>query len=252
MRRTLVPLFSAALLLAVGAARAADDDAKAIVAKAIKAHGGAEALTKFKAGQSKSKGKITLPTVGETDFTEETSFQMPDKFKENLELDINGNKVKVVTIANGDKISIDANGTEVPVTDAIKKALTEARYARKVARLSNLMKDKDVQLAGLGEVKVEGKPAVGVRVSSKGHNDISLYFDKETHLLAKWEHRTVDGNSGKEITVERIVLEYHKKDKDGFVLPKKVVVKHDGEKFMEGEVSEAKMLEKLDDSEFNK
>jgi hypothetical protein len=253
MRRTLLPLLSAALLLAPAVAtRAADDDVKAILAKAIKAHGGEEALTKFKAGQIKTKGKINLPAVGESDFTEETSYMLPDKFKSTLDLDVANNKVKVVTVANGDKVSINANGNDVPINDNIKKALDDARYVLKSARLANLLKDKDVELAGLGEVKVEDRPAVGVRVSSKGHRDVSLYFDKETHLLAKMEFRAVDPQSGKDITEERIVQEYNKKDKDGFSLPKKILVKHDGEKFMEAEVVEAKLLEKLDDSEFAK
>ena len=32
--------------------------------------------------------------------------------------------------------------------------------------------------------------AVGVRVASKGQKDVSLYFNKETGLLAKVERRT--------------------------------------------------------------
>jgi hypothetical protein len=253
MRRTLLPLLSAAVLLGFAPrTRAADDDVKAIVAAALKAHGGEEALTKFKAGQSKTKGKITLPMVGETPFTEETAYMLPDKFKSAVELEIMNMKIMITTIANGDTISINAGGTDVPIDDKIKKALQDARYAMRVARLNNLLKDKDLELAALGEVKVEGKPAIGVRVSSKGHNDISLYFDKETHLLAKSESRTLDPTTGKEVTEERIMVEYNKKNKDGFVLPKKVLVKRDGEKYMEGEVVEAKFLEKLDESEFKK
>ncbi len=252
MRRVLLPLLFAALLFAPAAARAADEDARAIVVKAIKAHGGEEALTKLKAGQSKTKGKINLPTIGETEFTEETAYLLPDKFRSSLELDVGGNKVTVVTLADGDKVSIDANGKEVPITDNVKKALDDARYTMRAARLTPLLKDKDVELSGLGEVKVEGKPAVGVRAASKGHKDISFYFDKETHLLSKVEFRSVDAQSGKEVTEERIILEYSAKDKDGIALPKKVLVKHDGEKFMEAEVVEAKLLEKLDEEEFKK
>jgi hypothetical protein len=253
MRRTLVLVLSVTFLLGlVAGARAADDDPKAIITAAIKAHGGEEALAKYKAGQSKTKGKINLPMIGETPFTEDTAYMIPDKFKSVLELDIMGTKVMVKTVADGDKITINANGMDVPVTDNIKKALGDARYAMRAARLNNLLKDKDIELAPLGEVKVEGKPAVGVRVSSKGHKDISLFFNKETHLLAKMESRTIDSTTGKEITEERIILDYAKKDKDGFTLPKAILVKHDGEKFMEAEITEAKLLEKLDDPDFQK
>jgi hypothetical protein len=249
MRRVLCSLLSAVVLLAIASfARAADDDAKAILAKAIKAHGGEETLTKYQAAQGKNKGTIKIAGVGEVEFTEEVSYQLPDKFKEKLEIEVGGRKVNILTIANGDKASIKANGKAVDVTDAIKQNLKDAQYVLKISRMVPLIKDKGYELATLGEVKVEDKPTVGVRISSKGQKDISLYFDKETGLLAKAEHRSVDPDSGKEITEERIVLEYQKKD--GVSVPKKLLVKHDGEKFMEAEVIEMKMLEKLDDSEF--
>jgi hypothetical protein len=252
MRRMLFPLLSVVLFGLVPGARAADDDVKAILAKAIKAHGGEEALTKYKAAQAKNKGKINIPGVGESDFTQEVAYMLPGKFKETLELSIGGNQIKITTLINGDKTSIDANGKDVEITDNIKKALEEARYTMKTARLVSLPKDKDVELSALGEVKVEGKPTVGILVKSKGHNDISLFFNKETGLIAKLEHRTVEGQTGKEITEERIILEYGKKDDNGIATPKKILVKHDGEKFMEAEVVESKFLEKLDESEFKK
>jgi hypothetical protein len=253
MRRTLLALLSAALLFGLaGAARAADDEAKAILAKAVKAHGGEETLEKHKAGQAKNKGKINLPGVGEVSFTQELAYMLPDKFKESLEMEIGGQKINVVTLVNGDKTTIEANGQAVPLTDEIKKALEDGRYMMKTARLGSLAKDKNVELSSLGEVKVNDKPAVGLLVKSKGHKDISLFFDKETGRLAKVEHRTVEAQSGKEITEERIILEYGKDDKSGIPVPKRILVKHDGDKFMEAEVLEAKFLEKLDDSEFKK
>jgi hypothetical protein len=256
MRRALFPLLSTIVLLGLAAsARAADDDVKAILAKAIKAHGGEEALAKYQAGQTKAKGKLVLPQIGETDFTQESAFMLPDKFKETLDFEIMGKKVNVVTIVNGDKISIDTSvdGKNVPVeiTDGVKEAVKEQQYMMKAARLVALVKDKDVQLEPLGEVKVEGKPAIGVRVSSKGHKDLSLFFNKETGLVVKAERRTADPMTGKEFTEERIMLEYEK-TKEGIPLPKKVLVKRDGEKHVEAEVVEAKWLEKLDDSEFKK
>jgi hypothetical protein len=256
MRRALYPLLSAAFLLGFAVqARAADDDVKAILARAIKAHGGEEALVKYKAGQTKLKGKLVLPQIGETDFSQESAFMLPDKFKEILDFELAGKKVHVATIVNGDKISIepsvDGQVTAVEITDKIKEAVKEQEYMMKASRLVALLKEKEFELAPLGEVKVEGKPAVGVRVSSKGHKDISLFFNKDTNLIVKVERRSADPMSGKEFTEERIVVEYEK-TKEGIPLPKKVLVKHDGEKHVDAEVVEAKWLEKLDDSEFKK
>jgi hypothetical protein len=246
MRTRLIASLIGVLLLAAGAR--AEDETRAILAKAIKAHGGEKAQDKFKAGQTKTKGKLEI--LGGIEFTEESSFMLPDKFKETMEMTVMGEKVRVVTVYNGKKAIIEANGKEVEVDDKIKDSLKDALYAMKVGQLVSLVKDKGFELSALGEVKVEGKAAVGVRVASKGRKDISLYFNKETGLLAKVEHRTIDPMNGNEITEERIITEYTKTD--GVPTPKRLTIKHDGEKFMELEVLETKRLEKIDDTEFDK
>jgi hypothetical protein len=253
MRQVLFPVLAVAIVLGLlSVTHAADADVKAILDKAIKAHGGEEALTKYKASQSKNKGKMTLPGLGETEFTQEVSSMIPDKLKETVELEIGGQKVAITTVVNGDKIYIKANGQEVPINDNIKKALDDARFMMKAARLVSLLKDKDVELSASGEDKVEGKATLRVLVKAKGQKDVSLFFDKDTGLLAKIERRTTDGGTGNEITEERIILEYSKPGKEGLAVPKKVLVKHDGDKFLEAEVLESKPLEQLDDSEFGK
>jgi hypothetical protein len=252
MRRLLLPLFSAIVFLSpLPTVRAADDEARAIIDKAIKAHGGEEVLSKYKAGQFKNKGKLSLGGA-EVEFTQNVSFMLPDKFKEALEMKIGGQDVNIVTLANGDKLSIEANGQKIELTDAIKESLKDAQQMMKAMRLVGLVKGKGVELAPLGEAKVEGKTTLGVRVTAKGQKDVSLFFDKETGLLAKIERRTVDPMTGNEVTEERIILEYQKKDKEGQSVPKKALVKHDGKNFIEAEVVDGKYLESLDDSEFQK
>ena len=251
MRRIVLPFLVA--ILSIGpAVRAADDDAKAILVKAVKAHGGKKALTQYKATRAKAKGKIDLPGLGEIDFTQETSMMHPDKFKDVMVMEIAGNKIEVTTIVNGKKISIEANGKDVPITDGIKTAIKDAQYAIKMSRWASLLEDKAVELSNLGEIKVEGKPAVGVRISSKGQKDLNYYFDKKTGLAAKVEMRSTDATTGKEFTEERIVLEYNKPNELGLPTPKKALIKRDGKKYMELEITETKALEKIDDSEFEK
>src|SRR5579872_6565980 len=251
MLRPLATL-STVVLLAWGAnVRAADDQPKDIIAKAIMAHGGEESLTKNKAGTSKGKGKITLPGVGEVEFTQDSAHMLPDKFKESIEMTVMGMNISVVTLVNGDKATLLLNGKEMDLPDAAKDALKNAGHMLKVGKLVPLLKEKEYELSIIGEEKVEGKPAIGIRISAKDKKDISAYFNKETNLLAKIEIRTNDPISQKEINEERIVLEYMK-NKDGVPVPKKVIVKHDGEKFLEIEMSEVELLEKLDESEFKK
>ncbi|HVS37532.1 MAG TPA: hypothetical protein VMS17_18355 [Gemmataceae bacterium] len=253
MRGTLLSVLSLGVLVGFAGARsAADDAATAVINKAIKAQGGEEALTKYKAAQVSSKGKITLPGVGEVEFTQEIASMLPDKVKESMHLTIQGQQVNITTIMNGDKYSIQAADKDVPISDEIKNALKEGQYMLKVARLVSLVKDKGYDLSLIGESKIEDKPVVGVLVKSKDHKDVSLYFDKETGLLAKMEHRTVDPSGGKEITEERIILAYRDKGPEGIVLPKEVLVKHDGETFLKAQVVDASVLESLDDSTFKK
>jgi len=251
MSRAFASLFSAFVLFAAApGVRAADEDPKAIIARAVKAHGGEEFLTKHMAARTQNKGKINVPGVGETDFTQEVAYMLPNKFRENIDLNVGGQNIKVSTLMNGDAISIEAAGKAVDVTDSIKKAMKDATEMMTMARLVPLLKDKTYELSVFGEAKVEEKPAIGIRVTSKSKKEITFYFDKKTNLLAKLEHRTVDAGTGAEISEERIVLEY--KVKDGIPMPKKVLVKHDGKTFIEAEVVEFTYLEKIDDSEFKK
>src|SRR5438445_725224 len=75
------------------------------------------------------------------------------------------------------------------------------------------VKEKGVELSSLAETKVDGKPAVGVVVKSKGHRDVKLYFDKASGLLVKREHPVVDPSTGKEVVQEVLFRDYQ--DKDG-------------------------------------
>src|SRR5262249_31781195 len=126
----------------------------------------------------------------------------------------------------------------------------DSLYGMRLAQQVFVLKDKSYELALLGEVKVNDRPAVGVKVSSKGRKDVNMYFDKETGLMAKFEHRTRDAMSGQEVGEERIILEY--KEVDGLKTAKKVLVNRDGKKFLEAEVNEVKFLDQLDDAEFGK
>jgi hypothetical protein len=248
-------MFRVLTLLALGvfvaspAAARADDEPKDILAKAIKAHGGEELFTKNQAGQTKAKGKLTIGGA-EVEFTQDVSYMMPDKHRDSLEISVGGNTITVLTIVNGDKITMEVNGKEMDVPDQAKDALKHMRHVQKLARLVPL-KDKAYELSLIGDDKVEGKKVVGIRVSAKDQKDVSLYFDKETWLLAKVEYRGMEPGTGKEVNEERILTEYAK-NKDGVPVPKKLLVKHDGKTFVEAEIVEMTLLEKLDDSVFKK
>lgn len=246
MRALFLSSVAVGFLLVLAGPGRAQDEARALVDKAIKAHGGEAALTKYKAGQMKGKG--TLEVAGGLTIAQEVVFLLPDKFKESIEFDFNGQKVNMVYAFDGTKVAIKVNGQEMKADDKLLAEFKEAGHMLKIGRLVAL-KDKAYELSPLGEMKVEGKPALGLRVVTKGFKDVSLFFDKESGLLLKMERRGVDPMSGQEFAEERFIQEYQKLD--DVPVPKKVLINRDGKKFLELEVLEMKFLETVDENEFN-
>jgi hypothetical protein len=237
----------AAVVLAVGGAGRADDagDAKAIVEKAIKAAGGADVLKKYPAMTTKSKG--TFYGMGDgVEYTGQEYTQLPDK----LRLEIHAGDFKFTQVFNGDKGWIQAGDNTMDMPKEMVAELQEGMQLHVVMSLVPLL-EGDYKLSPLAEVKVGGKPAVGVRVEHKGHRDVSLFFDKDSGLLVKTEHKGKDVQAGgAEYTAESFLSDYKKVD--GLEVPFKVSVKRDGKRYIEAEVQEAKPSEKLEDKLFQK
>jgi hypothetical protein len=246
MRTLRVPFFLFGLVLVLAGGARADDTPQTLIDRAVKAHGGAEKLAKERGTQTKSKG--TLELGGGLSFTNEISMYA-GKLKEAMELDVNGQKVTVITVYDGSKAWVKANDQLMELDDKVLDEVKEASYLHRLGRLV-FLKDKSVELSPLGEVKVNDRPAVGLRIVSKGHRDINLYFDKETGLMAKIERQALDTMTQQMVTEERIIQEYQVVD--GMKVAKKVLVNRDGKKFMEVEVLEVKFADKIDDSEFAK
>jgi hypothetical protein len=251
MQRAILTACAAALVLAVAAPARADEqaDVKAILDKAIKAHGGEEALAKKKVEVVKSKGKYYGMGDG-IDFTSEMIVQAPDRFRSEVDVEAGGMQIKIVQVVNGNKGWMKFADQ---VQDMNKEQLEEAKaqfYLRKVGTLVPL-RDKAFKVSPLGEVKVDGKPAAGLRIESMGERDVSLFFDKETGLLIKSEMRGKDPMAGdKEFNGEIFYGDYKKVD--GVQTPFKVTLKRDGEKFVESEVTDVKREDKVDETTFNK
>jgi hypothetical protein len=239
---------------AAGTARADDQaDLRKVIDKAIKAMGGEEKLAKFKAETFKMKGKFYGMGEG-IDYTGEWQVQPPDKIRIQIDGEIGGMKVNFFTqVVNGDKVWMRGGGEEAKeVTD--KDELTEIKEqfnARKIESLLPLIKDKEYQLTSLGDVKVEDKPAVGIRVAHKGYRDVNLFFDKDKGLLVKIETVVKDNmTGGKEQTQEEVLSDY--KETNGILHPMKLVINRDGKKWVDGEITEFEPKEKIDDAVFVK
>jgi len=239
----------AVVLSAAVTARADDADAKAIVDKALRAHGGADTLAKFPANTSKFKG--TVHTMGQAfPFTGEVATQGADRVKVDFEAEAGGMKFRFVSVVSGDKGWIKAPNAQTKEMD--KDELAEAKEQAHAGWVESLvpLTGKGLTLAKIGEVEVDKRPALGVKVSGKGRRDVDLYFDKETGLLVKAESRVKDEGSGQEVTQETLYGDY--KDVQGVKYAMKITVKRDGKPYVEGEVTDVEVAEKLDDGVFAK
>ncbi len=244
-------LLAAVFCCATGLGRLAqaDDDTKPILDKAIKAHGGMEKLQKLKKMSvvTKAKGKIQQPVV--IDITLETSAQ-DNKSRQVIEGEIANTKFKQVILLDGKKIQIFINGQEYKLDDKkMQKEIEERLYAEKITGLV-FFQEKGFKLSPLGEAKVNGKPALGIRVSSEGHRDVNLFFDKDSGLLVKTETRAADLMSGEEKTEEKVLQDY--KQQDGYFLPRRVSVLQDGKELLSLEIEDIKFVERFDDDTFTK
>jgi hypothetical protein len=225
----------------------ADDQAQAVIDKAVKAKGGEEALAKYKGMTSKGKGMFYGMGDG-IPFTVETAEAFPNKAKQAVAAEVGGSPFKMTTVLAGDKGWINTNGDTV---DLEKDKLDDQKAAAHAAWVVTLtpLKDSAFTFKLLGDSKVGDKDVVGVKVSYKGQPDVNLYFDKTSGLLVKSENKSKD-MSGQEVNQEITYSDY--KEVDGIQEPMKVSIKHDNQKFIEREVLEMKHHEKLEDGAFAK
>jgi hypothetical protein len=248
MRSLFLFSFAVLLLPATGVVRA-QGDPKAIVEKAIRAHGGEAKLAKLNATQAKSKG--TMEMMGQTlPFTSTATGQLPDKMREEVTLERMGRKLTILQILNGDKGWASLQGQTQELTGALLEEAKDAAYSGRVESLTPLLKEQGFTLTAIPDATVNGKPAAGVKVASKGHKDISLYFDKEKGLLVRSARKSLDNLSMADVTMETNYSDF--KDIDGVMTPMKMQVQKDGKPFMSGELLEVKYLDKVDEKLFEK
>jgi len=228
-------------------ARADDKDPKAVLEKAIKAVGGEEKLKKAEAISWKSKGTITF-NGNEMDVKTTATARGLDHYRRESEIDANGEARKFTIVVAGDKgwrkfgdepQALEEDG----LANQKRTAYLEVLPVTLVA-----LKGKDFKLEPAAEESVDGKPAVGVKVTGPDQKDFTLYFDKESGLPVKLVAQ-VAGFQGGEHKQETTYKDY--KDFDGIKKATKVESKRDGEDFAKSEITEFKVLDKVDAQAFS-
>jgi hypothetical protein len=248
MRRFIVAVF--AVLLAAGpatATRADDKDPSAILDKAIKALGGEEKLKKAEVLSWKTKGTINFGG-NENEIKTHAITQGLDHYRRESEVEINGEPRKIIVVVNGAKGWRKFGEEPMEMDD--EHLVNEKRniYLEVVPVTLVPLKGQGFRLEAAGEETVDGKPAVGVKVTAPDQKDFTLYLDKESGLPVKLV-ATVVGFQGNEHKQETTFKDY--KDFDGIKKATKVESKRDGEDFLKSEVTEFKVLDKAEASTFS-
>jgi hypothetical protein len=236
MRKILGILLAGGLVLTwLGVARSGEgDDARAIVTKAIKAMGGEKSLAKHQTASWTEKG--TYYGMGKAvPFTGKYAVQMPDRFR----MEIEG---AFTIVYAGDKGWIQSKSETKEMS---KEELANQKNDHRAGEISSLLPltDKAFTLSSLGDMKVEDKPSVGVKVTRKGYPEVKLYFDKKTSLLLMSEFPSKAAEQDfKDCTMTMYFGGY--KEIEGGQVPTKLVMKRDGKLFVEAEVSDYKTVGK--------
>jgi hypothetical protein len=248
MRTLIVSIGTVVLFAGAAGHAAAQAEARALIERAVKVHGGAEALGRIHADKVKFKGTIIIQGHS-TPILVETTTQLPSKYKCVIEMDQNGDKHTIVHVVNGDKIYITLDGRASKVDAAQLAEIRNGLELERAKRLLPLLNDKSYQLAVVEEINVNDRPAVGVRITGRGRKEMRLYFDKEYGLLVRAENRIDDGK-GKEVRQHFFFGDF--KEIGGYKRPTKMRTYRDGKEIMEAELLDAKVLDKVDETEFAK
>jgi hypothetical protein len=250
------------LAASVSRAQAADEgehatQARAIIDKAIQAHGGADKLSQFNAVSAKWVGKHRIENEHYGDAVRVVTYEMPaDKIRFDFEVENpKGSNFAFARVVNGkkgwqgsDRRTRDLN--EAEVTQIVDKMY--AHWLASVVPLKDvvLLKDNGFEFSVFGNVPADGKDAVGVLVSCKGRPDVILFFDKETGLVIKSERRAKDAATNREYTAESIYRDH--KAFQGVMWPTIRLDRRDGQDLEENsgrfELSEFQALDKLEES----
>lgn len=222
MRR--IPWLAVVGLLLVTAPIVADDlEARVILEKAIKAHGGADALTK--AQQCKRIDNGAQDIVGrEVPFVSEVTRSLPDRVRLKIELD---KKITTTLVFDGNKgWHSEGESPAVPLPPARLKEMREEAYVWWLTTLVPLTK-AEFTLTALPKGKIDKEATLGIKVTHKGHAETRMYFYERNGLLAKVERRTTEGGT----LVDKEYLYSGFREFSGVTLPTREIVNVNGKKY---------------------
>ena len=218
--------------------------ARVLLDQAIRAHGGEAALARATIMSQKLKGTV-FQVGGDIALNAELVLHLPDQIRATLQIEANQQKIKTTLVADGDKGWRDVDGNVLEMTKSELQELRDDNYIQWLMTIVPL-KDPSIALELLPEIRLDGRPAVGLKASRKGFPDVKLYFDRRNDLLVKIDRKGKFGGLGidKEYRFEAY------QDFDGVKLPTKITESLNGKKFTETQVLSIRFPGRVPDGTF--
>lgn len=233
----------------------ADDSAAArtLVDEAIRAHGGEAALARYPGVTVKTEGIFQgYERTPAFFFSCRTTSHGAKQYRSTLEGELFKQKFRIINVLDGRRgwIEMSGEGKQI-VKDCTPAQLSDFQESGYVNWVTTFLpiRSGEFTLSLAREQKERNRALVGVRVSSRGHRDVTLFFDKETRLLVKTEERATAG-TGLEGKVETVLGRH--KAVQGVQRPMHWTVYYNGVGLYSHDVVEYKLDEKPDNSAFTK
>jgi hypothetical protein len=211
-------LVSCLVLGLAGVSRAQDESPRALIEKALKVLGHADRPEQEVAVYTRFKGSLAGPAAAAgiaAKITGEGRWQSGAHLQQ-INVEILDQKI---TLRRAWR---DGKGWQQDETGKIKDLdaddlaeMKQSEYITRVTELRPLLKDKAFTLTALGKSTVEGVEALGVKVSSPGHSDVKLYFDRKTGYPKQIESRKKQKGQDKEVVSTVIFDDFREIDPVG-------------------------------------
>ena len=242
MRR--IPWLALFVLLPAFSNAGEKEDTKGILARAIRAHGGADALAKASQCTRTDSGMQDI-AGRETPFVSAVTRSLPDRVRVKVDLD---KKISTTLVLDGAKGWYqEGESPAVPLPAARLKEMREETYVQWLTTLVPLTKP-GFTITALPKIKIEAESAVGFKVARKGNADTKMYFLERNGLLVKVERRVSEGGA----MVDKEYLYGGFREFDGATLPTREVVSINGRKYTTVSISGYKFPEKFEAGTFNR
>jgi hypothetical protein len=208
-----------------------------VIEKYLNTIGGADKLKTVKDLSIQSAGQVQGQKI-----VFNRMYKIPGKYKLEVLVPGMGNMVATKLVINGDSVSMQNMGKDIPVTDEMKKGLKDELNI--FPELKYLNSDYKLSLAEI--TSVDGKDAYEMKVTDPSGNTSTNYYDVQTGLKVKEvsERPDVGGESTSTITYS----DY--KEVDGIKFPYTMTTDNGGNMTIELKVDNIKVNSGLSDGDF--